>query len=110
MTPGTRVPDDVFKPMTDTDRTWLRTVPEADRRLSSSEILGRWRAQASQAGFGPVEVQNVFDSAHRLGRSLRAQSQVLTSDTFGAIWDAMTRTGAREHHRDRHGPEHGPAR
>lgn len=109
-TPGTRVPDELFKPMTDTDRQWLLTVSGPEQRLSSSQILERWRAQAAQAGFGPVEVQHVFDSARRLGRGLNAQSQPFSPNTVGALWDAMTRTGAREQRRDRHGPEHGPER
>ena len=110
MTPGTRVPDSLFKPITDTSRKWPWTVSEPEQKLSSSQMMGRWRAQAAKAGFGPVEVQQVFDSARRLGRGLDAHSQPLSRNAVGALWAAMTRTGAREQRKDRHGPEHGPER
>ncbi len=110
MTPGTHVPAKLFKPMPDRVCNWLRTVSQTEQRRFGEQMVHRWRAQASKAGCGPVEVQHVFDSARRLGRSLNAQSQPFSPDTVGALWDVMTRTGARGQRRDRHGPEHGPER
>lgn len=86
----------------------LQSIPNASARLSNSEILGRWKAQPSQAGFGAPEVQRVFRAAYRLGRSIHAEEQVLRVAAIVAGWVALTRTGGCEQSPDRHGPEHGP--
>ena len=109
-TPETRVPENLFKPLAAAKGASLQAIPETSPKLSKSEILSHWKAQAAQAGFGAAEVQKVFSAAYRHGRDIHAREQVLRSAAIAARWDALTRTGAREQSRDRHGPEHGPDR
>ncbi len=109
-TPETQVPENLFKPLAAAQGRSLRAFPEAPAELSNSEIFSRWKAQASQTGFGAAEVQNAFSAAYRHGLAIHAREQVLRSAAIEERWNAMIRTGAREQRQDRHGPEHGPER
>lgn len=109
-TPETRVPENLFKPVAVARDPSLRQSSEVSPELSQAELLDRWKAQASQAGFGAAEVQKVFSAAYRHGLAIHAREQVLRSAAIEARWEALIRARPCDQSRDRHGPEHGPER
>lgn len=97
LTRGTRVPTDLFSPPkleTLTKNGLVGTTFTTDRRLARGELFEAWRLQAGAKGFGPEQVQEVFQAAFRLGRSIRASWQIFTPDSVWALWDAASRAGA----------------
>ena len=99
LTQQTQVPDGLFTPPTLKELLGNNPVPPgavANRRLAGKELFSVWSQQAEARGFGPREVQKVFEAAHRLGRIVRSHYNGLSAEGALAAWDALNRTGVKQ--------------